>query len=456
MLLFWPTRTILLSLERYGLKLSAPNVTRSLGTVLMVVLLGPTSAVAQQQVGGTWRVEGTGPPFPWELALRTDGAKLEGFVSSCASNRGGGLPIFDGRIEADTITFKCRSGDGQRTITFNGRPNGDRIEFVWSIGVAAGGVRDPRPDGMFHSTAPSRFMATRTVDGELSKAFDRMPNGTQIAGAFNLLERGVSADGILFLPSTVPRARAIIVVINWGLGFNASGSADWRRFAASVNAALVGVRFNTISGEGSALSAVYNEARTEVFRRFLDRLAQDSGREELAQAPLLFWGHSGGAGIASILAAHLPQRTIGFVRYHTGGAPSGDLNTLRGIPALLMAGAKEENPSNRVATEGLWKQGRGNGAAWTLAIEPSATHQDPADLVRAQAFTFSWIRAVMMQRLPNASADLRNVDGTSGWLGILKSNELLQPGQTKGIADANWLPDEATAKEWRSLMTMGN
>lgn len=409
-----------------------PSRHRALVAALALIMLLPISALAQPSVAGTWHVEGSGPPFPWELALRTDGTRLEGFVTSCASNRGA-HPIFDGRIEADGITFKCRSGDGQRTLAFVGRPNGERIDFSWTIEVASGGVRDPRPDGMFHSSAPTRFTATRTVDGELTKAFDRAVPGIHIAGAFNVLAKDVRADGSIFVPRKTMRARAIIAVMNWGLGFSASASPEWRRLAESLDVALLGVRFSTISEDGSAMSAVYNDIRTEALLGLLQRLAQDSGHPELKETPLVFWGHSGGGMMASVLAGQLPQRTLGFVRYHLGGGPGADMNILSRTPALLMAGAKEMNPSNPVETEALWKQGRALGAPWSLAIEPLATHQNTADLVNAQPFTFAWIRGVLRERLPLSGTTLRAVTSDTP-------------------AADNWFPDEATATQWRALM----
>jgi alcohol dehydrogenase (cytochrome c) len=132
--------------------------------VFAFAILLATCAPSFAQTGptGTWRVEGAGPQFPWEAVLRADGSNLIGAVSSCASVTRA-FEIFEGRIDGNTITFKCKSGDGQRTITLTGRINGDEIAFTWELQVQDGGNR-AATDGMFGDSAPPRFAAKRVPD----------------------------------------------------------------------------------------------------------------------------------------------------------------------------------------------------------------------------------------------------------------------------------------------------
>jgi alcohol dehydrogenase (cytochrome c) len=111
---------------------------------------------------GTWRVEGDGTRFRWEAVLRADGPNLIGAVSSCNSITRA-FEIFEGEVNGETITFKCRSLDGQRTVTLNGRVEGDEIDFTWELQVQDGGNPGAN-DEMFGVSAPRRFTAKRVPD----------------------------------------------------------------------------------------------------------------------------------------------------------------------------------------------------------------------------------------------------------------------------------------------------
>ena len=112
---------------------------------------------------GTWQVEGEGATFRWEAVLRADGPNLIGAVSSCASITDA-FEIFDGKIQGATVSFKCRSGDGQRTASLVGKLNGDQIDFTWELQVQDGGRPPNAADFMFGPSAPRRFIAKRVAD----------------------------------------------------------------------------------------------------------------------------------------------------------------------------------------------------------------------------------------------------------------------------------------------------
>lgn len=110
---------------------------------------------AQNGPTGTWRVEGVGTTFPWEAVLRADGSNLIGAVSSSP------FEIFGGNIDGNTITFKFNSG--RRTITLNGKVNGDEIVFKWESQDQDDNP-PPANDGLFGAAAPPRFIAKRVAD----------------------------------------------------------------------------------------------------------------------------------------------------------------------------------------------------------------------------------------------------------------------------------------------------
>ena len=78
----------------------------------------------------------------------------------------------------------------------------------------------------------------------------------------------------------------------------------------------------------------------------LDRLAETSGYQELAVAPLMFVGHSAGGPQARLRAGQFRSRCFGLVQYR--GADPGDVDhdgkesVGPGVPALMMIGQFDE------------------------------------------------------------------------------------------------------------------
>ena len=82
-------------------------------------------------------------------------------MSSCASNRAE-IEIYDGEIRGDSITFRCDSLDGNRTMTFTGKLTGDQIAFEWTKQVHTG-KPDAADASLFGEAAPRRFTVTRAA-----------------------------------------------------------------------------------------------------------------------------------------------------------------------------------------------------------------------------------------------------------------------------------------------------
>ena len=84
--------------------------------VLAILFVACALTHAQTGVGGSWRVEGIGPGFPWTAVLKTDASNLEGTVTGCGAPI---VAISEGTVKGNIVTFKCKSPDG-RVITFTG------------------------------------------------------------------------------------------------------------------------------------------------------------------------------------------------------------------------------------------------------------------------------------------------------------------------------------------------
>src|SRR4030095_9410054 len=247
--------------------------------------------------------------------------------------------------------------------------------------------------------------------------------GAELAAGANLITKNVKDDGTIFIPDNAQRVRAVIVLAESWPGadtgvYDKSGrklrdgevpSRDprrqsagpdlavgrfrdqaWRRLSQTCQCALLHLRLGTIRPEASAgidvngfvirngvSDRVVRNAATggaDALLMILQRLGEDSRHKELRGAPLLFWGWSAAASFGTTFAALYPERPVAFVRYHTHmRGLSLDMKVLKSIPALLIAGRKDERAGTEDA-ETLWKSGRSSGAPWTFAIEPDAPH----------------------------------------------------------------------------------
>jgi hypothetical protein len=135
------------------------------------------------------------------------------------------------------------------------------------------------------------------------------------------------------------------------------------------------------------------------------------------------------------------------------------------IPALFMVGGKDPNagdasvPNSTSLAGGagnLWRSGRAVGAPWTFAVEPDATHGDPKDLEKANDLMIPWITAIIRQRLSQDGKTLRVVTEGSGLMGNNRTGEFAPYGAFPGSKlEASWLPDQASARGWQTVLGMG-
>jgi hypothetical protein len=423
----------------------------------LLAVLFATCAPAYAQTGliGTWRAEGVGKQPGWELFLFGDEPELRGRVNHCATTGRANGEIYDLNVSGNTITFKCTSNDQSRTITFTGTIRGDEITFAWKKSVRADEF-DYATDPRFGASAPPQFTVTRVPDGELAKIVQDGVLGMEFTAAVNLLRQNVKARGTLFVPQKAARVRAVFVAIEFGLGARLFEAPQWLKLAETLEGALLLVQ---VTGIGPSVQndlgtgMVGNIGGADVLPPLLQRLAQESGRQELSDAPLLFWGHSGAGTVATTFADRFPERTLAFVRYHTGPTLGGDLSVVTQIPALFLAGGKDDRSIFIDGAETLWKRGRAVGAPWTFALDPDATHGGEEYLKRANDLMLPWIRAVVLQRLSADSAALRAVTDRSAWMGNNLTREVAAYGSFPGLkSDASWLPDEPSARGWQVVL----
>src|SRR5262249_30238881 len=94
---------------------------------LSVVFVGSTAGNTKSMFTGEWE---TDFPGPLSVDLKIDGTKLTGTV--------GKLPIFDGVVDGNTMSFKVSAG-ADRTITVTGTVEGNKIDFSRYVHVVPNG-----------------------------------------------------------------------------------------------------------------------------------------------------------------------------------------------------------------------------------------------------------------------------------------------------------------------------
>jgi hypothetical protein len=233
-----------------------------------------------------------------------------------------------------------------------------------------------------------------------------------------------------------------------------------RSMAAASDTAVALVFVGSMSGpqpNRTPAEDVGRNAETgsgDALLRVMDEFAAETDRGELRAAPLLFWGFSAAAGFGTTFGVLHPERTVGFVRYHTHrqGSPD-DLDGLLGIPALLISGGKD-TPARQQDAEEMWKTGRAAGAPWTVAVEPEAQHSSPeVGDATARDLAIPWMAAVLRARLA-PDGRLRPVSSDGAFLADLAIGAVSPFATFSGDRRlANWLPDERTAAGWKIVVS---
>lgn len=279
------------------------------------------------------------------------------------------------------------------------------------------------------------------------------PQGLEFAAAANLLEKNVKVEGTLFLPDTLDRVRLVVVVMNWGISPAVYEDPEWRRLVTSLGGGLLHARITNIRAISPLRPQLVRQAALggdAGLLMVLNRLAEESGHEELKDVPMLLWGHSAtGVFVATFAGLH-PERTVGFIGYHTirRGIPV-NLNIVSRIPALLFSGEKDDQ--ERIDdTEDLLKSGRAIDAPWALVMEPGVTHDSIEGVKKANLLVMPWVRAVVRQRVAPASSNLIALTDRGGWIGNRRTMKI-EPyaSVSEAATDWSWLPDDASARAWQ-------
>jgi hypothetical protein len=134
--------------------------------LLLAVLTCPLilSGFQNEDFAGVWVASDVGFA-PWTFSLKATGNSLTGTAAQGSLDAASGMSttlvgpfeIYDGKTDGNQISFKLKTPDGGRIITFNGTRTGDKIAFSRSVQVVSG---VPGQNGILGATGATSLTAT--------------------------------------------------------------------------------------------------------------------------------------------------------------------------------------------------------------------------------------------------------------------------------------------------------
>ncbi|MDX6765200.1 MAG: hypothetical protein SFU85_00255 [Candidatus Methylacidiphilales bacterium] len=240
----------------------------------------------------------------------------------------------------------------------------------------------------------------------------------------------------LWIPPGCDHVRGVVLSGQVILEKNLMEDPAIRSAAARAGLALVLDMKSTI-GIGSDLREG-GDGRNRL-QAILDGLAGVSGYSEIAQAPLLTIGHSGGAIFAWHAGYAMPERVFGVIGLKAApiGPPEGIKPqfgdggaVLNNIPVLVITGQYESwgNPVRTPEYHWRWVRGglldfraRGHNALMSALVEPGTGHfswySDLAKYVALFIEKAAGSRIPEKHPPPGVAPKLRDIPQQAGWLG---------------------------------------
>ena len=363
---------------------------------------------------------------------------------SSGPDGGGGGATLSGTVraaESAAALADARVSLGARQATSDA--NG-RFELA-DVPIGAATVRAARP-GYLAAEA-----AVTITAGANSHDFTLTPQEIYVSGA-----------NAVYVPGGVGPMRGAIVVLG---GPVASGFVTGERIVpasdpdleASLQALGASLRALARSAHvallGSSTTGMANNATSDnALFAGLSTTAQMSGQAEIADAPVLMFGLSGGAPEAAGLVSRHSERAIGLLERVPVSVTALTAPAALAVPTFLMQAELDEVVDN-TAVRTTFSANRSRGGLWALAVEPGVGHHIATG--RGNTAAISWITNALALRLPATPGDpLIGLDQPSGWLGNQTTLEIAPWAEYPGSPTAaSWLLSQSAATSWKALGT---
>jgi pimeloyl-ACP methyl ester carboxylesterase len=268
-----------------------------------------------------------------------------------------------------------------------------------------------------------------------------------------------SARYAVFIPDAVEDIQAVLVHQHGctmeGRGISTAYDIQYQAFAKKWKLAIVGPDLyaakgnchdwmNPESGSGPALI------------KSLEDIGKISGHPELADAPWLLWGHSGGGYWVLSMLRKYPERLLGVFAYSPAFEPGDYPAAALKVPVMMRhAGPVGDACCWQTSLKEFGKLRSAGGLA-SIAFTPYQSH----NYGYARYMAIPFFESVLSQRLPAGNNKgykaMRNMDTSKAWLGDTSVYNIYKAKVYSGDKmHAAWLPDAATAAIWREYVITG-
>lgn len=275
---------------------------------------------------------------------------------------------------------------------------------------------------------------------------------TRVAALKSPLRFG--SDYRLWVPDGVRKIRCVIAV-----NMRAAGKRlyfkdqEWRELARRIDGALMwcGFEAHDVQSNGAGQSMV--DALTQ--------FGDSTGFVELAEVPLILWGHSMGGRVAQDFTRWKPERVAGFVMALRGNPsppefmtePMGSIK----VPGLYLMGDEDSKPTDirnhflnarkmHSPRAWVWLPGQNHWPKGMTFQNDSTTEDDWRQWV-GHDFVIPWIEEIVRLRVGNKySGKLIDIDPDSGWTISPETNMSAPMVDLPNLSpDLSWFPSRRSA-----------
>ncbi len=262
----------------------------------------------------------------------------------------------------------------------------------------------------------------------------------------------------LWYPDQTKTIKGVIVLVpgSNGDGRGLVNDLLWQELATKHNFALLGCYFTDQPHDEMEVENYANakEGSGQALITALTKFAQKTGLPELADAPLVLWGHSAGGEFNYEFVNWKPERVIAFV-VNKGGFYFTALSSrqARDVPGLIFTGEKDLQ-SRKDILKGIFSINRRVGALWTFAEEPGAGHEIGQTQKLAGIF-FNEVIPLRIHKkidLKDNSTELQPISVNSGFAGNCKTLNYSIISNEQKDPSISWLPTLKFSESWLSFI----